>query len=49
MLEGPVALIRSLSGELGRLGQSSGSWEEASETLRRVASQLHAGLDHRPR
>jgi len=35
----------SLSGELGRLGRSSGSWEERqARLLRRVASQLHAGL-----
>jgi hypothetical protein len=39
MHEGPVAL-RSLSGELGRLGRSSGSWEERqARLLRRVASQ----------
>jgi len=39
MHEGPVAL-RSLFGELGRLGRSSGSWEERqARLLRRIASQ----------
>ena len=41
---------RSLSGELLRLGRSSENLEERlARLLRRVASQLHAGLDHRPR
>jgi hypothetical protein len=48
MHEGPVAL-RSLSGELGRLGRSSGSWEERQARLTASGEPIHAGLDHRPR